>query len=62
MQLLCVFIFLQLLLLLIIIKAAFPEINGISPEKIQHQRRKKSRSVERSNTYPDVSKAEIKKK
>ena len=41
MQLLCVFIFLQLLLLLIIIKAAFPEINGISPEKIQHQRRKK---------------------
>ena len=66
MQLLPLFIFLQLLLLLLlllfIIKATFPERNSNSPKKFSIREGKNSRSVERSNTYPEVSKAEIKKK
>ena len=53
-----------IIIIIIIIKAAFPERNGNFPEKKSASKNEKinSRSALRSNTYPDVSKAEIKKK
>ena len=53
-----------IIIIIIIIKAAFPERNGNFPEKKSASKNEKinSRSAVRSNTYPDVSKAEIKKK
>ena len=67
MQLLCLFIFFTviiIIIIIIIIKAAFPERNGNFPEKKSASKNEKinSRSAVRSNTYPGVSKAEIKKK
>ena len=65
MQLLCLFIFFTvIIIIIIIIKAAFPERNGNFPEKKSASKNEKinSRSAVRSSTYPDVSKAEIKKK
>ena len=56
--------FFTVIIIIIIIKAAFPERNGNFPEKKSASKNEKinSRSTVRSNTYPDVSKAEIKKK
>ena len=53
-----------IIIIIIIIKAAFPERNDNFPEKKSASKNEKinSRSAVRSNTYPDVSKAEIKKK
>ena len=53
-----------IIIIIIIIKAAFPERNSNFPEKKSASKKEKinSRSAVRSNTYPDVSKAEIKKK
>ena len=67
MQLLCLFIFFTviiIIIIIIIIKAAFPERNGNFPEKKSASKNEKinSRSAVRSSTYPDVRKAEIKKK
>ena len=66
MQLLCLFIFLQLLLLLLLLllKQRFLKETAISLKKKSASKNEKinSRSAVRSNTYPDVSKAEIKKK